>query len=139
MEIDCTKFVTTEDMFDFAHSEAEHGGVPGTAGRDTYNAALAAAERYPLVTDANRVEFDEWCADFGAWEREEIAAWTNTEATALLLQFIAGDVREYESDSYDEESHGGRFYCTLEREAALEIIDGKRGIDGVHFYFYMGS
>lgn len=139
MEIDCTDFVSQQDMFDFAHSEAEHGGAPGTAGRDTWNAALAAAEEYPYVTDDNRDTFEDWAADFGAWERDEIRGWTNTEATALLLQFIAGDAREYVADGFNPESQGGRFYCSTGREDAVFVIRDGDEYPNARFYFYMGN
>lgn len=124
MDIDVTDFVNSEDMYDFSHSEAEHCGAPGTAGEQTYAAALAAAEHYPYVTDANRAAFESWCQDFGAWTSEEIAAWSNAECTALLLQFIAGDARgmmdaaeapcgAFDKAAYEDylESFGGALWC----------------------------
>ena len=139
MDIDVTAFVNSEDMYDFAHSEAEHCGAPGTAGSDTWKAALAAAERYPLVTEANRDAFESWCGDFGAWTREEIVGWTLAECTAILLQFVAGDAREmmdaaegecgaFDAAAFAEymENRGGSLYC--EDPTA----------DGAAWSFYMG-
>lgn len=118
MEIDVTAFVQSFDMFDFAHSEAEHCGVPGTAGQDTWKAALDLATRAhaallgapigygadmaaddiilgfcALVTPATRDEIEDWIGEFGAWSREEIEGWDDAHLCALVFQCIAGDAR----------------------------------------------
>ena len=116
--IDVTAFVQNHDMYDFAHSEAEHCGAPGTAGRDTWKAALDLARlaQTPskastagdhevlaacrLVTDANEDEVIDWLAGFGAWSREELELPGETSherqahLCALLYQFVAGWARE---------------------------------------------
>lgn len=141
MEIDVTAFIANEDMYDFSHSEAEHCGPPGTAGAQTYAAALAAAERYPYVTDENRAAFDSWCRDFGAWEAEEIAGWSNVECTALLLQFVAGDARQFSREDFDQENDGGAFYAVgADHTIAAQIIrhGDFEAEPECTFHYYMG-
>lgn len=124
MEIDVTRFVARYDMWDFAHSMMEGGP---TAGADTWRAALECPVR--IVTRKNRDTFESWAAEFGAWDREEIAGWTLRECNALALQFIAGDVRTIETlrerGDYDRENG-----C-----APGNTYQGDNG----RWYFYMGS
>lgn len=94
MEIDVTAFVAEHSMWDCAHSAAEGGP---TAGRDTWEAALEISRTDPacmFVSDATRQELRDHFASFGAWDRDEIEAWDDAELNALLLQFVAGDMRE---------------------------------------------
>lgn len=134
MELDISRFVEDNDMFDFAHSEAEHGGPPGTAGKATWEAALAVSDpdEHPeayFVTADNREEIEAWVRDFGAWEREEIAAWSDRELNALLVQFIAGDMREYE----EWLEHAGEHGDDDEPPGRIMPKDG-----GAGFLFYVG-
>ena len=56
-----------------------------------------------LKTGGQLENVKSWFADFGAWDDEEIEDWDNQTVNALLLQFIAGDIREMEHyDSYEE-------------------------------------
>lgn len=103
MELNITAFVREQDMFDFSHSAAEGGH---TAGTDTWRAAIAASPTYMFVTDDTRDDIREWAAAFGAWEREEIDAWSDVELNALVLQFAAGDVRAMEATGNDDEPEG---------------------------------
>jgi hypothetical protein len=42
-----------------------------------------------------------WSKDAGAWDREEIEAWTDQECLALLVQNVASDLRQLGSDDLD--------------------------------------
>lgn len=106
MELNITAFVREQDMFDFSHSAAEGGH---TAGTDTWRAAIAASPTYMFVNDATRDDIRDWVAEFGAWDRDEIDAWSDVELDALLLQFAAGDVRGME-DADDAAEPEGRVY-----------------------------
>lgn len=103
MELNITAFVREQDMFDFSHSAAEGGQG---AFRDTWRAAIAASPTYMFVTDATRDDIRDWAAALGAWEREEIDAWSDVELNALVLQFAAGDVRAMEARDDNGEPEG---------------------------------
>jgi hypothetical protein len=89
-EVNVTCLVSEVDPFDLAHSAAE-AGTP-----NQWADALDIAEGRTLPgLDVD--EAKEYFAGFGAWNREEIATWTDQEVVALVLQFAAGDLREAQS------------------------------------------
>lgn len=75
------------DPFTLSHSRAEAGEA------NKWSDALAIAEGRALP-GLDITEAKQWAGEFGAWEREDIAAWTDTEVVALVLQYAAGDLRE---------------------------------------------
>jgi hypothetical protein len=112
MEIDITSLLET-DMFQFSHSRMEGGE---NAGQNTWQAALEGPR--PLLSTPEQIQaFKDWLADFGAWDEDERNAWSDNEAQALFLQFVAGEVREAGADSleeldwdeYEEGCEAGRF------------------------------
>jgi hypothetical protein len=88
--VNVTRLISTVNLFDLSHSIAEGGK---TAGADTWNAAKTEATETPLAID-DREGVKQFFAGFGAWDREEIAAWSAAELDALVLQYAAGDLRE---------------------------------------------
>lgn len=92
MQIDITDFFQNECPRDYSASVAELGQ---NAGQDTWNAALENAPDYShwLPGEDERQELRDYLREFGAWSPEEIAAWTNDELLALLIQLISGDIR----------------------------------------------
>lgn len=72
-----------------------------------------------LVDDVDPSTLFASIAEFGAWEDEEIAGWSNEEIDALVLQYAAGDLREAQAicpgnglaginwRQYDKESEAG--------------------------------
>lgn len=89
MELDITALLE-KDLFPFSHS-AHEGGE--NAGRNAWDNAKE--ENLSLLdTDEKREAFRDYVKTFGAWEEKEILAWDDVELNALLLQIIAGDVRE---------------------------------------------
>lgn len=129
MEINLTSLIET-DMFAFSHSRAEGGE---DAGRNTWNAAKehVTSEISLLPTEEACQEFRDYMKDFGAWNDEERAAWDAAECNALLLQLIAGDVREAGADdlaSIDWEEY--------EKDASAGRISGNlfRADDGTVYY-----
>lgn len=122
MEINLSSLLDA-NMFQFAHSCAEGGE---RAGGNTWSAAIrhAGSTRPPLLPDEEACQaFRDWLKDFGAWDEEERAAMGPTECNALLLQFIAGDVREAGADNldsidweeYEKDSQEGRISGNLFR------------------------
>lgn len=85
-------------------------------GKITWENALECEENF--ITEENKQEIRDHFASYGAWEEEEISAWSDTELNALLIQFISGDLKEWEEAqelSKDdlkewEQNQGGRIY-----------------------------
>lgn len=97
MEIEITSLLET-DLFPFSHSRMEGGQYAGT---NTWKNALAGPR--PLLSTPEEIQaLKDWVADFGAWDEDERNAWTENEAQALFLQFIAGEVRVTGADSLED-------------------------------------
>ena len=93
MEIDITSFVKTAEPYEFSASRAELGYA---AGKITWNNAKRQAAEEPILPPDALDEFRAWVKEFGAWSKDEIAAWDATSCNALLIQFVSGDLRELE-------------------------------------------
>ena len=92
MELNITQFFQNAAHRDYSASCAELGQ---DAGRITWRHAVEDAPDYPMLdSDEKREAFREHVRAFGAWSDEEISAWSDEELTALLLQLVAGDIRE---------------------------------------------
>lgn len=100
MEIDITEIVEFENPADYSASVAELGPM---AGNITWRAALMNAEKLLRLPQGWQEELVDWLRGFGAWSDEELKAYADVELKALLLQFIAGDLREAGLDYYSEE------------------------------------
>lgn len=92
-KINVTRLITENDPFDFSASIAERGK---NAGPETWANAKTAATDQPLNI-SDRDEVRGYFAGFGAWDRDEIAAWSDSDVDALVLQYAAGDLRELQS------------------------------------------
>lgn len=101
MEIEVTDLVNNRDeMHNYSASQMEKGANVGDM---TWKASLSVSSRKPLIIDPEHIkEAKRYFGEFGAWSREEIAKWDDIEVNALLLQLIAGDIREMEA--YDNEA-----------------------------------
>lgn len=97
MELNITRFFNEAAPMDYSASCAEIGQDAGPA---TWAAACDDSADYPMLdTDEKREAFKAHVRGFGAWSDDEIAAWSDAELNALLIQFIAGDIREAGLDS----------------------------------------
>ncbi len=137
MEIDITRFVKTVEPCEFSASKMEFGD---NAAKITWENAKREASEFPLLTENDRAEFERWVREFGAWEREEIAAWSMDECNALLIQYISGDLRELESLCYSDDDEYGIDWGHARELSDDGVIGGNvyKGDDG-RLYFYMGS
>lgn len=135
MEIDVTQFVRDNDAYEFSASVMERGQ---NADRDTWNNAKAEAESTPLLTDDQLDAFRDYTRGFGAWERDEIDAWTPTECNALFIQMISGDLRELESLATRDD--GEIDWPKAEKLSSEGRIAGRMypGDDG-RIYYYVGD
>jgi len=134
MEIKITEFFNNAAPMDYSASVAEIGS---NAGPDTWRAAVDDSEEYQLLTsEEQRQTTRDYFATFGAWSDDEIAGWSDTELNALLIQFIAGDMRDYqgiaESDSWDWKE-----YEQLSEEGTTggQLFEGANG----EIYAYIGE
>jgi hypothetical protein len=92
VEIDITDFVKTQNAYDFSGSVAERGK---NAGKETWSNAQKQAASAPLLTTPEQIQaLRDHVKGFGAWEDDEIAAWSDAECNALFIQLISGDIRE---------------------------------------------
>ena len=109
MELNISSFFATVTPRELSSSVAESGPCAGAL---TWSASCKASMHHALLThDAKREAFRAWVEASGGWTAEEIAAWTNTELNALLLQWIAGDLREMGID----DDTGGINWADVER------------------------
>jgi hypothetical protein len=129
MEIDITPYMTQYDCRQYANSVAESGMQ--NIGRITWDNAMRHVSADHIVTGDQLEHTRDWLAEFGAWSEEELAEMSDQEINALLIQFIAGDVREIEA--YDD-------WEDYEQAADDGQVSGRiyRGDDG-KFYFYVGN
>lgn len=137
MELNITKVFNAIAPRDYSASVAEIGA---NAGRDTYRAAVDDSPEHMLLdTDDKREAFKAHIRGYGAWPEEEMAAWSNVELNALLLQMIAGDMREGDLSAgttaegwarYEEASQAGQM--------SGAIFGGPLSTDG-EVYYHLGS
>jgi hypothetical protein len=134
MELDITKFFREAAPMDYSASRAEIGQ---SAGEDTWRAAREDAEEYDILpTDEAREAFRDHIKGFGAWEPEEIAAFTDTELSALCLQMVAGDMREADLSADADDDAWAEYQKRAERGSLSGRIS--RGTDGT-VYYYLGD
>lgn len=101
MEINITEFFTNADPFEFSASRAERGQ---NAGPETW--ANAKAYRPPLLNTEDELQaLRDYVKDFGAWSKDEIAAWSDNDCNALFIQLVSGDMREGRLDSDPDDSN----------------------------------
>lgn len=92
MELNITTFYNSMCPRDYSASVAEIGD---NAGQDTWRAACDDSPDFMILDDDNkRQAMRAHVRTFGAWSDTEINAWSDIELNALLIQCIAGDIRE---------------------------------------------
>lgn len=134
MEIDVTHMMKDSDnMPMLSGSRCELGD---NAGAITWNNSKAYGAARPLLTtDEARDAAREHFREYGAWDRDEIAAWSEEELQAIMCQEVAASIRELEVlDSWPDVD-------AAEYEALCECgtLSGRLycGDDG-RWYFYLG-
>jgi hypothetical protein len=137
MEINITQFVRSQfnSLRYYSASQAESGP---TAGADTWAHCKEQAEDWGARLLPGQDEIDaarDSISGFGAWKAEDSVMTDDTETRALVLQFIAGDLREcgwtsahpgdVERAQVREDQESGRVgstvFCELD-EASGEIF-----------------
>jgi hypothetical protein len=99
-QINITRFFNEAAPMDYSASCAEIGQNAGT---DTWNAAKEDAPYWNMLDDDDKRDaFRFWVKSSGAWDDDEIAAWSDVELNALFVQWVSGDIREgFEWDCED--------------------------------------
>lgn len=129
MELEITHLFTDKETsfvpFDLSNNCATLGD---NAGALTWAASLECADatQPPLLdTEEKKEAFRSFVRSSGGWDDDEIATWSDRELNALLLQWIAGDVREAFHDAdfaewdwadYQERAERGSCSGTLYRD-----------------------
>ena len=108
-EIEVTHLASDPDLWCYSGSQAEHGH---DAARSTWQAACEQGEEHPLLlNDAEREEARSYFASFGAWNADEVAAWTTRDLNGLAVQEAASALREREHfesvEEWQEACHEG--------------------------------
>jgi hypothetical protein len=129
MELDVTHMVEDADeMPNLSGSRAELGD---DASKITWGNSKAYAHKHPLLkTDEEREAAREHFAEYGAWTRDEIAAWSEEHLQGITCQDVAAAIREMEiADTYEE------YEALCERGTCSGRL--YRGDDG-RWYFNLG-
>lgn len=116
-----------------------------SAGRVTWLNALRIAERAPEWLESPANEADDairaWARDTGAWERDEIEAWSQAESLALFAQNVAADLRKLGWDNESPEVCIGEFELHAKFGGQPEEVTGWYRLDAdntVHVDYYTG-
>ena len=131
MDLDITEFFNTCNPRQYSASVAELGD---DAGPITWQNALD-RDANLLDTEEKQDAFKAYVRGFGAWDDEEIGAWSVAELNALLIQFISGDMRE---DKLHAGMKNGEWLDILPETSRGSIYGGPLTVDG-RVYFYMGN
>lgn len=99
MEIDVTDLFKEDEPHLYSASMFELGE---RAGKITWDNAIEASETFSFVTRETRPDIVAFVKSAGAWSLDEIAGWTDVELNALLIQWVAGDMREGETYALDD-------------------------------------
>ena len=78
------------DPWDCSNSVANLGQ---NAGKLTWQASRRAASAL-VLSEGQKDAFRDFVRSSGGWDEEETAAFSDTDLTALCVQWIAGDIRE---------------------------------------------
>ncbi len=135
MEIDVTRLVTDLEPSDLSASVAERGK---NAGPETWGNSVAAVTGAALMDDDEREEAREFFKGFGAWEADEIAAWSAEDVDALVLQYAAGDLREVQS-LCPGDGLGDVDWDEAEKLAHAGTVSGSVYASGDRLYVYIGN
>ena len=123
-QLDITHLVSSENFvpFDLSNNCATLGD---NAGQLTWRASMEASKDIapPLLdTEEKKDDFRQFVKESGGWKEDEINSWDDTYLNALLLQWIAGDIREAFGDQdftewdwqdYEEQYKAGQISSRL--------------------------
>lgn len=133
MELNITRFWNEATPRDYSASCAELGN---DAGKITWSHAVEDAPDYNFLdTDEKREEMRAHVRSMGAWSDDEIAAWSDDELNALLLQCIAGDIRDVPGMSGPEDWDWNKYQELCEQGmCSSRLFGGPLSTDGEVYY-----
>lgn len=120
MEIDVTPLLEKE-LMRFSSSIVESGDE--NIAVKTWNAAIEQAETLKLLNQGAINAFKKYVKEFGAWDAEEIASWTDIECNALFIQLVSGDLREA-LDLFPAKNGYGINWREYEKERREGTVEG---------------
>ena len=136
MELNITNWFNSRRMSS-RYLSASVAEIGDNAGQITWEASQEEVEDWILLdTEEKKDAFRAFVKSSGGWSEEETAAWNDAELNALLLQWIAGDIREAGLDCEDPDwisyqnliDHG---------QVAGNLFGGPMSTDGqVYFSIY---
>lgn len=132
MEINITKFYNEACPKDYSASIAEIGNH---AGAYTWCVAQGDSEEYMMLDNIDKLDaMRAHIKGFGAWDNYKIAAMSDTDLNALLIQMISGDIRE---SCLNENRNDWQGY---QKQAEAGQVSGRmfKGDDG-EVYYYLGD
>ena len=132
MELNVTA-ILNHDLWPCYGSVATHGT---NAGASTWAAAKKTSNDAMIVSDENRDGLRCHFESYGAWDSEEIAAWTDLELNALIIQDVCSALSDVglDLDTLDELTQ-----CEIIEALNNENCDGRLFLcDDGEYYFYIG-
>lgn len=75
------------------------------------------------------------CRGFGAWDEEDIDAWSTQECEAIFIQLIVGDMREARLDPEDPDWEAYEKFC---ENQGGRLFGGPMSTDG-RVYYHLGD
>jgi len=128
MELNITEFFKKADPHVYSGSIATHGE---NVAKETYGAAVADSSTWNILNTPEKIEAaKKYFKTFGAWDGDEIAAWSDFQLNALMIQFISSEMNEhgmddidFDWDAYENDDNAGRISL---------------GYDG-EIYYYIGE
>lgn len=134
-EINVTRLVTENDLFEFSAPRMERGN---NAGAETWANAVAEAGERPILSDDDLPAFRDHVSGFGAWDRDEINGWCATECNALFVQMVAGDMRVAQG-LCPGDGPGDVDWTEYEKLAQEGVVSSLVWSDGSDVYYYLGE
>lgn len=129
-EIDVTPILTAKVYY----MSASQAALGVQAGRITWSNCLLFAREHRIITDENRDDVRAHFQAYGAWDEDEVIAWTDEELGALVWQEAAADTREFQ-ELCDRDVDAYRALCEK------GVVSGRLfvGDDGQTATFYVGG
>ena len=141
MEIDITDLfqaLAETNLMLFSASRAEMGE---DAGSHTWANCMDRADPeedgyIALLDDEDKLTaLRDHCRSLGAWDDEDIAAWTKQVCEAIFIQLIVGDMREADLDPEDPDWEAYEKFC---ENQGGRLFGGPMSTDG-RVYYYLGD
>ena len=132
-EIEITSLIKRDD-FDPYFLSNSRANLGDDAGAITWNNSKALSKTLTqtppdlLPTEAHEQSFRDFVQDSGGWTEEEISAWDHDTLHTLLVQWIAGDIREAFDDAAFEDWDWDQYEIDAEKgRVSSRIFKGDDG------------